>query len=48
MWSETDRRYLLRSATEQRIREHVRVNAIEQADALFADMIDKAETVSVH
>lgn len=48
LWSETDRRYLLRSATEQRIREHVRVNAIEQADALFDDMLDKAETVPVH
>ncbi len=44
LWSITDRCYLMRSATEQRIREHVRVNAIEEADALMDDMLTNAET----
>lgn len=48
LWSETDRRYLLRSATEQRIREHVRVNAIEEADAEVDAMLNKAEAMPVH
>lgn len=45
LWSITDRRYLMRSATEQRIREHVRVNAIEEADALMDEMITNAQTL---
>lgn len=45
LWSITDRRYLMRSATEQRIREHVRVNAIEEADALMDEMITNAQTI---
>lgn len=43
LWSEPDCRYLLRSVTEQRIREHLRVNAIEEADALIDDLFDSAE-----
>lgn len=48
LWSETDGRYLLRSATVERIREHIRVNAIEEADAEVDAMLNQAEEVPVH
>ena len=48
LWSNTDSRYLLRSVTEDRIREHLRVNAIEEADAMIDELLDNVETVPVH
>lgn len=43
LWSEVDRRYLLVSVSEQRIREAVRAQAVEAADAAVDDMLSDAE-----
>lgn len=43
LWSEVDRRYLLVSVSEQMIREAVRAQAVEAADAAVDDMLSDAE-----
>ena len=40
LWSHEQDRYLLRSVTLGRIRQHIRVNAIEEADALLDKQLD--------
>lgn len=40
LWSDNDECYLLRSVTEGRIREHLRVTAIEAADAALDRAFD--------